>query len=432
MTFRKRAGGAVGLGTACIGLLLGGAARAQNAPAQQPAQQPAAQPAPAAAEAAPTPAATWQSSIKLSAQIEGGVSFNPAGPSTNFGQLLTDHANQAQLNQVLLTAERDIDTKNTGWDVGFKFQALYGSDGRYTQYLGEFNRVSTNRYQFEILEANATIHIPLLTEGGTDLKFGQFTSPLGTETIEPSANPFYSHSYIFNFGVPFVQTGGYATIHATPFLDVYLGGDTGVNTTFGGGDNNSAGAVMFGFGLNLLDGNLTVLALSHIGPENPSLTVPNANHFKRYLNDAYAIYKPTDKLTLTTELNYIRDDFAHADGYGAAQYASYALTDQLRLNGRAEVWRDNKGFYVTAFPGNRDFINAEAGLPATVISAPQTTYGELTVGVTYKPAGLPAPISGLLIRPELRYDHSLNGTKPFNSGKDPGSFTIASDFVLTF
>ena len=388
-------------------------------------------PAPAAQTTPPAQPTTWESTIKLSGQIEGGISFNPNGPKTNFGQLTTDHPNQLQLNQILLTAERDIDKNETGWDVGFKLQTLYGSDGRYTQYLGEFNKLTHDRYQFQILEANATLHIPLLTEGGTDLKVGQFASPIGFETIEPSGNPFYSHSYIFQFGVPFVQTGGYATVHVTPQIDVIAGGDSGVNTTFGGGDNNSAGAAMFGFNLTLLDGKLTVLALSHIGPENPSRTVPNANHPLRYLNDAVVTYKATDKLTLTTELNYIRDDFAHADGYGASQYGSYTLTDTLTLNGRAEIWRDNKGFFVAAFPGNRDYINAEAGFPATVLSAPPTTYSEFTVGVTYKPS-LPAPITGLSFRPELRYDRSLNGTKPFNNGRDAGSFTLAGDVILGF
>jgi hypothetical protein len=38
----------------------------------------------------------------------------------------------------------------------------------------------------------------------------------------------------------------------------------------------------------------------------------------------------------------------------------------------------------------------------------------------------------LLIRPEIRYDTSLNGKKPYNGGKDTGAFTFGSDFVLTF
>jgi hypothetical protein len=382
---------------------------------------------------APATPASWQSSIKLGAQAEIGIVGNPAGPSDgqNFGQLFTDHANQVQLNQLLLTAQRAIDPKETGFDVGFKLQGLYGSDARYTHFLGELDRLTSNRYQFDIVEANVTVHLPWLTEGGIDVKAGQYATPIGYETIDPSTNPFYSHSYIFNFGIPLKHTGVLTTTHVNSLLDVYLGIDSGVNTSLGSGDNNGAPAGLFGIGLNLLDGNLTILALSHIGPENPSRVFPNADSYQRYLNDVTATYKASDKLSFTTEVNYIRDDFARAEGYGAAQYVQYALADTVTLNGRAEIWRDNNGFFVGAFPQNLGFVKAEAGYPATVIIAAPTTYSEFTVGVTYKP-GLAAPFDTLLLRPELRYDRALNGTSPFNAGRDRGAFTIAMDAVLGF
>jgi hypothetical protein len=49
-----------------------------------------------------------------------------------------------------------------------------------------------------------------------------------------------------------------------------------------------------------------------------------------------------------------------------------------------------------------------------------TTYGELTLSVTYKPA-VPAPVTGLLIRPEVRWDHSFTDDNPFN--QNPPAFT---------
>jgi hypothetical protein len=385
-------------------------------------------PAPAAPAAPP---ASWASSIKLNAQLEGGVVFNTASPKNNFGQLFTDKSDQVQLNQLLLTASRVIDPKETGWDVGFKVQFLYGSDARYTHFLGELTHVTRDRYQLDITEANVTVHAPILTEGGIDFKIGQYPTPIGFETIDPSTNPFYSHSYIFNFGIPLKHTGFYATLHANSMVDIYGGVDSGVNTFVGDGDNNSAAAFLAGFGLTLLDGNLTVLALTHIGPENPSSVVPQADSHYRYLNDAVITYKASEKLTFTTELNYIRDDFFRAEAYGAAQYASYTLSDQITLNGRAEVFRDNRGFFVGAFPGNLDFVNSEAGRPATVIGAAPTTYGAITAGFTYKPP-MPAPVAGLSIRPEIRYDRSLNGTRPYNGGQDHGAFTLAADAILGF
>jgi hypothetical protein len=422
------------------------ATSAMSASAQTPV--PA---APAATEAAPAadapPPGLWINGIHLGAQIEGGITGNPAGPKNNFGQLFTDKPNTVLLNQLLLTANKPLDPKATGFDWGFKLQGMYGSDARYTQFLGELNRVNPqDRNQLDVVEANVLFHLPVLFEGGIDIKAGQYSTPIGYETIDPSTNPFYSHSYIFNFGIPLKHTGVLSTSHVSGLLDVYLGIDTGVNTTFGPlGDENGAVAFLTGFGLNMMDGNLTVLALSHIGPEDATRALSpigfNANGYYRYLNDIIVTYKATPQLTFVTEFNWVRDDFgasgftgkpAPANAFGVAQYVSYALNDQITLNGRAEIYRDDNNFFVASFQNNGSFITSEQGFTAGTGALHQTTYGALTAGVTWKPAGLPPVISGLLIRPEVRWDTDLGGARAFNSHQDNAQVTIASDFVLTF
>ena len=147
-------------------------ARAQVVPAA-PAAPAAAPAAPAAAPATPPPDCYGLIlGIKCSAQIEGGVNFSPTDPKTNWGQLFTDHANQATLNQVALTIERDIPKDATDWDVGFKLQGMYGSDARYTHFLGIFDYAVTGRYQFDITEASIEVHAPLLV--GLDMKAGLY------------------------------------------------------------------------------------------------------------------------------------------------------------------------------------------------------------------------------------------------------------------
>ena len=399
---------------------------------------------PARADDAPAAPAAWSDAIHLGVQIEGGVTFAPDAPKTNYGQLFTDHPNQATLNQVLLTFSRDIPKDASTWDIGFHFSGLYGSDARYTHFIGLLDHaLPDQRYQFDIVEASVSVHAPVLN--GLDTKIGAYPTPLGFETIDPSTNPFYSHSYIFNFGIPLKHTGVLAILHTTDFLDIYGGVDTGVNTTLGSGDNNGTVSGLAGLGLTLLGGNLTVTALTHFGPEMPSLTsgqpwgFTNANHYNRYLNDAYATYKWNDKLTTTTELNYAKEEnpwVGAPEAWGIAQYVAYTLSDTLTLNGRAEFFRDGKGFFVGAFPGNLDYLNLEAGRPNTSIGGFHTSYFEATVGATWKPE-LPKPISGLMIRPELRYDADVAGPNTFgNNGRNTkfnsSAVTIASDFVLTF
>jgi hypothetical protein len=393
--------------------------------------------------------------------LDAGIIANPYRPNTglNFGQLFTDHANQVQLNQLLLTANKPLDPKVTDFQWGFKAQIMYGSDARYTQFLGELNRVDPEqRYQLDVVEANLLFHVPVLTDAGMDLKIGQYPTPLGYEVIDPSANPFYPHSYIFQFGLPFKHTGALSTLHVNDTLDVYGGVDTGTNTTWGPlGENNGAIGGIAGFGLNnLLGGNMTILALTHIGPEQSTrllsggnyaagLPTVNANGQWRAFNDIVITWKLSDSVTSTTELNWVRDGYGvvnkPVNAFGVAQYFSYGLTDTLTLNTRFELFRDDNNFFVAQFSGNSQFVGTQQGFvyPAGVYTAGagSTTYSALTVGVTYKPS-LPAPVTGLLIRPEVRWDHALTDNAPFNlntanpSKNTTNSVTFGADMVLTF
>lgn len=421
--------------------------------------------------ATPPPApANWWDTLTVGGSVEAGILFNPESPpdGLNFGHLFTDKANQPLLNQILLTVQRPLDPKATDYDFGFKLQAMYGTDARYTHYLGELDYIINDWSQITPVEAWGIVHTPWLFKGGIDIKAGQWVTLEGAETIDPTTNYLYSHSYIFNFGIPLVETGIMTISHVDPLLDIYAGVDTGVNTTFGNrqGDNNGGAAFAGGIGLNLFDGNLTILATTHIGPENPdtpleaTLCLCNPNNTLRFLNDITATWKVTDAFTLITDANYIRDDGTfgsidgfggfHPSGYGIAQYAIYKVNDWLKLVGRAEVWRDNNNFFVAAFPGNFDYVNAEFGFPNTAVPGPApTTYLELTAGLNIAPAipdGTPV-LKSITFRPEVRYDTSLNGTTPFDGGNGgfgvPGTpgfgvgtkssqFTFGGDVIATF
>ena len=121
-------------------------------------------------------------------------------------------------------------------------------------------------------------------------------------------------------------------------------------------DNNDSLAFDGGIGVNLLDGKLTVLASTHIGPE----TV-NDNHDNRYLNDITITAKPAKNFTSITDLNYIYDEAADASGYGMAQDFIYTINDMFSIGARGEIWRDADGFYVASFAENDDAVDALRG-----------------------------------------------------------------------
>ncbi|MEA1676224.1 outer membrane beta-barrel protein [Nitrospirillum sp. BR 11163] len=396
----------------------------------------------AAAARADEDAAAAPAGITFSGLVEAGITAADHGADRgpNYGHLFTDRTDQLVLNQAVGTIAKDAGSGDEfGW--GFKLQGMYGTDARYTHFLGELDRTIGERTQLDIVEANVTFHVPEVAGGGLDLKVGQYASPLGAETIVASSNPLYSHSYIFNFGLPFKHTGALATLHLSGGIDLYGGVDSGVNTSLGrDGDNNDAWSGIFGFGYANADGTVTLVALTHVGPENASTKAPlglaRANDEARWINDAVLTVKASDALTLITELNYIRDDLVKAEAFGAAQYATWKYDDAVSLTLRTEVFRDVRGFYVAAFQGNQDYVLTEAGQPtrAPVLSAGQgATYMALTAGVTWKPAaalGWDALPDGLALRPEVRYDRSLGDARPFDG--DQGQTTFGLDVLIPF
>jgi hypothetical protein len=381
------------------------------------------------------PPSSWWSDFKFDAMVEGGFTGNPAGPPNppgNFGQLFTGPANMFLMNQLLLTAHRDVDEKKD-WDIGVKVQFMYGTDARYTRYLGEFPNAVDGLYAPAIQEAWMDVKTPWFGKGGTDFKVGQFVTPLGVEVIDPRGNFFYSHSYLFNFGLPLENTGILAVTHVSDTLDLYGGVDTGVNTTFGPqGDPTGTASFNAGFGLNkLMNGKLTVLALTHIGPSDPT-----DSSQLRYLSDAFATYKFNDKLTWTTELNYAYDSIAGGQpGWGIVEYLTYAYNDWLSLGVRGEYWNDINGFWVAAYKGNNGFYDFQLTANPNDLASPtlKTAYTELTFGANIKPFSKATykPLANLLIRPEIRWDHSFDANA-FNNFTEPNQLTLMTDFVFTW
>ena len=382
-----------------------------------------------------------ESRIKFSVFTEFGVTgnFNDPNDHQNFGRVFDDRANEPLLNQVTATLERALAPEPGKFDWGFKLQAGIGSDGRFINTLGTLENVNRGVVMPYVVEAYGSVHFPLTflnKDAGIDIRLGQFITIIGQETIDPRTNFFYSHDYIFNFGIPLQHLGGYGIIHVNPTLDLYAGLTRGVNTAFF--DNNGKVAFLGGVGLNnLLGGKLTLLATTHIGPENPyEATGAAAYHGSgfvkrsdlRYYGDLLVTYKFNDKLTSITEGVYTYDSGFDTDFYGAATTLAYTLNDKVTVAVRGEVVRDSDGFYVAQFGAFDDFTNLERGgipLDKRTVGGGPNTYVEATVGVQIK------PIKYLTVRPEVRFDHSFQ-SGPFDDGSKQWSVTVGADAIIAF
>src|SRR5438045_5280732 len=237
-----------------------------------------------------------KSRLTIYGWVEAGFTGNVDGPkdNQNFGRLFDDRSNELVLNQAVITAERALDPK-VGFDWGFKLQLMFGTDTRYIHSLGLLDHAGrSSLYQPDIPEAYLSLHLPIFTEGGVDLKLGKFVTLEGAETIDPRTNPFYSHTYIFNFGIPFNHTGALFTLYATKWLNLVGGVTRGVNTSTH--DNNDAPAFHGGIGLNLNEGKVVVAASTHIGPE----TFHDDSDL-RYLSDVAVTWQITGTRTSTAD-----------------------------------------------------------------------------------------------------------------------------------
>jgi hypothetical protein len=370
-----------------------------------------------------------KSRLSIYGWVETGFTGNADAPkdNQNFGRLFDDRSNEFVMNQAVITAERALDPK-VGFDWGFKLQFLFGSDARYIHSLGLLDHaMRSSLYQPDIPEVYLSLHLPIVTEGGIDVKIGKFVTLEGAETIDPRTNPFYSHTYIFNFAIPFNHTGALFTLYATKWLNLVAGVTRGVNTNID--DNNDAPAFHGGIGVHLNEEKFVVSAATHIGPETPG-----NDHDLRYLNTITTTWKVTDKLTSITDLNYTHDEGADADAYGVAQYLTYAINDKITAKVRGELWRDAQGFYAAQFADAHDPVRALEGGAITdprTVGGGRTTYGALTIGLDIKPP-VPKPLSSLTIRPEVRVDHSFSDTRPFNDSSDDTIFTAAIDIIVGF
>lgn len=370
-----------------------------------------------------------ESRIKFTGLLQAGLTVGTENGASNqiYGRVFDDRHGEPLFHQLTLTAERALISGKGKFDWGFKLQVSSGSDARFINTIGTFDQLARGTYSFALVEAYLTAHFPILSAGGVDLKAGQFATLLGTEYIYPAANIFYSHNYIFNFGIPLQHLGAFFTWHATPQLDILAGVTRGVNVSLT--DNNGTAAFTGGLALNLLEGKLGLGYYTHIGPEN----VNDRSNIRQF-HSLTATIKPNDKFVLVTDAVYAHDAAAGGlSAYGVSQTVQYIVNKTLSLALRAEAFRDADGFYVGQFAKGDNFVDFIRGDFSTAdpktLFAGKSTYFAVTAGANIKPQ-FGKLADKLIIRPEIRYDHS--SVPAFRDLTKKSQVTFGVDVLLTF
>ena len=405
---------------------------AEATPATTPASAPATPPKPLMGllEKVGVGKPLEDANITLGGWVDGGYTVSDHGDNPHVpmaGRVFDTKNNRVVFDQVDFFIDRPVDyakaAQNHTFDIGGHVEIAYGWDMGLVHSSGLLDNPATlgvtNGYyrsrtspenQFDLLQAYVDFALPV--GSGLRLRAGKFVTLLGYEVINPTANPFYSHSYMFGFAIPFTHTGVIGEYKLNDDWLIDAGITRGWNQTFR--DNNGGpdflGAVTWTPQESDFLKKWKVIANLSEGPQG---THDNSDWWT--VVDLQAVYTVDPKLTLAVNADY--GDAPHAPGvigaaqwWGVAGYGSYVLNDYLTANLRGEYYGDAKGF--------------------TLGTGVLENLYEVTLNVAIKPFPGDAIGQNLVIRPEVRYDYS--GKNFFRAGTHPDQLTFGIDAYFTF
>ncbi len=353
-----------------------------------------------------TLAGDWirQSGVRAFGWMDVGYTYNSTGAGEIGVQPRPNRfGNEFTVNQLYLAIEKPLNQDDLNF--GFRTDFFAGSDASLLEPVGAAVKVKpTSRFGFDVRQLYASAHVPILTDGGVDLKFGRQNTVIGYESYAAPYRPFYSNDYqwFYSENGGDVWTGISANWHVTKKLDFYNGLTQGYNTFF----TNRSGGPTWISQLNywlqeeketLLTGTLVV------GPEQRAF-VSTSNI--RTVIELRIQENWTERFTqiIQSHMGWEQD----VPGLGNSQW--YGLMTILMFHNSCEL---DTNFRVEWFD---DVQGANTGF--------RTSYAEVTLGFDYH------PVNALSLRPEVRGDFSENPA--FRNGRDRAQLTVAMDAVIKF
>jgi hypothetical protein len=325
------------------------------------------------------------------------------------------YKNAFSLDQVDLTIQRDMVGLSQGnWDGGFKIEGIYGRDAFFTHSNGILDNNNKEGgangpdNQLDLLQAYVMLGIPV--GSGLTVEAGKFVSLLGYESIDPTQNAFYTHSYEFGYGKPYTQTGVLAKYTfsdpSSSSATTLTGGVTrGWNQSTDANNGDLTGVFQSKTTSSIVDFTVNLL----LGPEG-NLPYGPADYADWWaVPEVITTFKASDQFDLSVDLLY--GDAPHlTQWFSGAVYVTYKIDPHIAISNRIEYYHDGGG--ITTGVGGND-IN----------------YWEATFGVELNP--LPdSPLFGSLsFRPEVRYDYADQAVFDFAHF---GQLTASMDVVWRF
>lgn len=367
--------------------------------------------------------------VDTSMQWQMGPGASQTANTPGYAFNTANKQNGVNLDVVNLVIEKPLDEGT--WSAGYKIDMIYGPNAVgfnpsiNNQNTGAGNAAASD---FGLKQAYVALRVPV--GNGIDLKVGTFDTIIGYEVFNSGSNPNYTRSWGYTME-PTQQTG----ILGSYQINKSIGFSFGMANAWSSGINQRSA-------IRVSDmcwlGSVTLTA-----PEDWGFLAGSALYGG--IVDGYATTTGTDVTSLYVGATVLTPwkslkfgasyDNAAASNNGlnpngrsqaAALYASYQATEKLSLHVRGE-WADITDAYATGGSLN----STVGGIPAEVLALTGTVQYDLWANV--------------LSRIELRWDHTLAGSRPFggtspgattptnpNGANEKDAFIIAGNFIYKF
>ncbi len=353
-------------------------------------------------------------------------SFNGSTSAKNNFPLSYDvFPNSVVLNQAVIYVERLPDTvQNKHFDFGYHFTAFYGNDYRFTTAKDFFSQQllqKNRRYGFDPVLEYADLYFPVMD--GLNVRIGRFLSVPGIEAQLAPNNYNMTHSLLYTID-PFTDTGIIGTLKLNKQWIVQLGVSPGHDVAPWSDDRKLSGILCLNYSTQSNHDNFYACAN---GINDGKYAYNNLQHY-----DATWYHRFNAKWHMATEAWYMYE----REVPNVAGNVANPVPTEIGANGAmcqpgqqrctapeyAIVNYINREINSKLMIGFRsDFLDDKKGQRTGIA----TKYTENTLYATQYFG------SSVLLRPEIRFDHSWDKLG-YNNGTARNQFFAGADLIYKF
>ncbi len=353
-------------------------------------------------------------------------SFNySTSHKNNFPVTYDVFPNSVVLNQAVVYVERQPDTvQNTHFDYGFHLTALYGNDYRFTtakDYFSQQLLQKNRRYGFDPVLEYLDLYFPV--KQGLNIRIGRFLSVPGIEAQLAPNNYNMTHSLLYSID-PFTDTGIYGTLKLSKQWIVQLGVSAGHDVAPWSDDRKASGIACLNYSTGTNHDNVYVCAngINDGKYAYNNLQDYDATWYHRFnakwhmATESWYMYERQVPNVAGNVVNPITPEIGAngafcapgqltctAPEYAIVNYVNREVNPHLMIGFRSDLLNDKKG--------------QRTGIA--------TKYTENTLYAT-KYFG-----SSVMLRPEIRFDHSWD-KKAYDNGTARNQFFAGADLIYKF